>query len=171
MVIGGKAYERKIKPRYIIVIIMLLVLIGGICFYIDHFDKKRMTEVKERLKPDSAWKYENGEEDFEMELIIPNTANHIADNVLRYSFGDRSGEWRLSLLEEENGIEAGYVIDNAFYRVWQGKIEVDEEKIIINEIVTCEDFNVWIETGMISEQYSEDTVPEGIEIIELSRVK
>lgn len=143
----------KKKAKYIIVAaVALLVLVGGICICSEFFCEDWTANIEQYLKPDSVWEYKNDEYDFEMELILPDTVDAIAENVIKYTYSDRSGEWTLLLKNTYKKVEAGYVFDNVFYSVWEGEIEANEEKVIINEITESKDFDTWIEKGMIPEK-------------------
>lgn len=163
----------KIKWRYLVLIVIFIILAGGTYFYIspNPLGENWGEEIIKSLEPNSVWKYENSKEDFQMELIIPDTDNPFADNIINYVHGNRSGDWYLTLLDDKNMVEVGYSIDNSFYRMWRGKLEVKDDIIKISEISECEDFSIWIENEMIPKEYAEDRVPEGIDVIELIRIK
>lgn len=162
---------KRIKSRYIIIVIFILLLVVGIVFYFDITGESWSDEFKQYLEPNSVWKYENSEKNFEMELVIPNTINPIADNYIKYVCDGRKGKWQLALKHDYKKIDIGYESEEVFYRVWEGKVEYEEEKFVISEITEYECFQNWIECGELPEKYAKDTVPEGIECIEMERVK
>lgn len=164
--------QRRIKLRYIILAIFILFLLGiGICLYLDNIYRNWSLEFEKQLPANSVWKYENSENNFEIELLLSNTSNHFIDNSVNYVCDDRSGKWILALSKEYKAVEVGYSIKNVFFKVWGGKIKYENEKIVISEIVKFDDISSWIEKGWVPEKYAKDTVPQGIETIELKRVK
>lgn len=150
---------------------MVLLFGVSIIFYLDISGESWDEEFKKYLKPDSVWKYENSEKNFEMELYIPNTINPIADNYIKYVCDGREGKWKLALKHNYKKIDIGYVFGEVFYRIWGGKVEYEDKKFVISEITEDEDFQIWVEYGKIPKKYAKDMVPKGIETIEMKRIK
>ena len=154
--------------KKVVIIPVLVILIGAFVFYYLS-PGQRSNRIDKYLEQDSVWRYQNEQNNIEMELLIGNDEE--SDNLVKYNLQGKKGKWSFTL---NSGLTDALFLhknNKDSYIVWTGRAKIKSNKITINDIKVDKNISYFVQKKKLQKQVVEETLPKEIEEIVFERVK